>query len=173
MEAFYIKWHSSIQLLLTYFPIKITLIRGRTKWIAVRHSPSCPPPRSPPLLCHRHSVFIISGDYEFSPYHLSWCVFLRILFSEVCSFLWSWEQYFPRSSWWLEWQGLWYPVTYLLENSCLIISLLEQFKYIALLFFWHRVCLSKKSDRILIFVPLYVMCYLVLDAQKIFFFKAL
>ena len=44
-----------------------------------------------------HSVFIISGDYEFSPYHLSWCVFLRILFSEVCSFLWSWEQYFPRS----------------------------------------------------------------------------
>lgn len=112
--------------------MKITLIRSRTEWIVVRHSPSCPPSRSRPLSRHPHSVFITSGDGEFSPYHLSWCVFLRILFSEVCSFFWSWEQYFP-SSFTMTWMtGPLIPSYCLLENSWLIISLLEQFKYIAL-----------------------------------------
>ena len=149
--------------------MKITLIRGRTEWIVVRHSPSCPPPRSRPLSCHLHSVFITSGDGEFSPYHLSWCVFLRILFSEVCSFFWSWEQYFPRS----------FTMTWM--TGPLIPSYLPARKFMihhfspwavqihCSIFFRQRVFLTT-TFKFWFFVPLYVTCSFVLDAQKIFVF---
>ena len=144
--------------------MKITLIRGRTEWIVVRHSPSCPPPRSCPLSCHPHSVFITSGDSEFSPYHLSWCVFLRILFSEVCSFFWSWEQYFPRSFTMTWMTGPLIP-SYLPARKFMI----HHFSPWAVLSSPGTEYLSTKFE-FWFFVPLYVTCSFVLDAQKIFVF---